>query len=122
MDLPWPVVVEAAAGKKQLEFIQDAMLIALEGENPERYVGDVVGISDTTDTALRLMSRFRNDRMTPDLISELSELQDDYTNVSPVEAIKFINWASRLGIVCRDEEGYRLDSTYAEGLSQVFAT
>lgn len=65
------------------------------------------------------MSTFPDDPMTPDLLSDLSESEEK--SVSPEEVIEFFNWASRLGVVCRDENGYRLDSTYAEGLGRVFA-
>ena len=118
VDLPWPLVVEAAAGNKQLKFIREAIRVTLDGDNPERHVADIVGVSESTDTALHLLSTFPDAPMTPDLLSELSE--EEETSISPEEVIEFFNWASRLGIVCRDENGYRLDSTYAEGLSRVF--
>lgn len=122
-DLPWPIVVEAAAGREKPESIHKALLVALEGENPELHVGDVVGVSDTTDTALHILSTFPGEPMKPDLLSEFSaETKDykEYTNVSPEEVIEFFKWASRLGIVCKDKDGYRLDQTYEEGLRRVF--
>ncbi len=119
VDLPWPLVVEAAAGNKQLKFLDEAIRIALDGDQAEGHVADIVDISKSTDTALRLLSTFPDEPITPDFLSELSE--DGETSLSPEEVIDFFNWASRLGIVCRDEKGHRLDSTYAEGLRRVFA-
>ena len=117
-DLPWPIVVEAAAGREKPESIHKAILVALKCENPELHVGDVVGVSDTTDTALRVLSEIP-DEMTPGLLSEFSK-EKDYKYVSQEEVIEFFSWASRLGIVSMDESGYRLDPTYEEGLKRVF--
>ena len=40
--------------------------------------------------------------------------------MSPEESLDFFDWAGRLGVVCRDEHGYRLDTTYAAGLGRIF--
>ena len=119
VDLPWPLVVEAAAGNKELQSIHEVIGVALDGDRFGRHVADIVGISEGTDTALRLLSTFPDEPMTSDFLSELSD--DEETSLSPEQVIEFFNWAGRLGIVCRDEKGYRLDSTYAEGLRRVFA-
>ena len=118
VDLPWPLVVEAAASNKALQSIHEVIRLALDSDKPERHVADIIGISEGTDTALRLLSTFPDAPMTADFLSELSE--DGEASMSPEEVIEFFNWASRLGIVCRDKNGYRLDSTYAEGLRRAF--
>lgn len=115
VDLPWPLVVGTAA-RKRLESIDEAITVTLnDGQN--RHVSDIIRISENTDTALRLLSTFPDEPMTVDLLSDLSE--DEGTTVSPEEVDDFFKWASRLGVVCRDGNGYRLDSTYAKGLSGV---
>ena len=116
VDLPWPLVVGTAARNKQLESIDEAIRVTLIDEH-NRHVSDIIQISENTDTALRLLSTFPDDSMTADFLSSLSE--DEGTTVSPEEVIDFFNWASRLGVVCRDGNGYRIDSTYAEVLRRV---
>lgn len=120
VDLPWPLVVETAARNKQLESIREVMEATLDGDELEHHVGDIVKVSANTDVAVRLLATFADEPMTSDFLSELSESEE--RRISPEEAIEVFNWASRLGIVCRDEDGYRLDSTYAEGLRRVFGT
>ena len=115
-DLPWSLVVGTAARNKQLKSIDEAIRVTLNDEH-NRHVGDIIRISEKTDTALRLLSAFPNDSMTADFLSDLSA--DEVTTMSPEEVIDFFSWASRLGVVCRDGNGYRLDSTYAEGLRRV---
>ena len=117
VDLPWPLVVGTAAGNKQLESIDEAIRVTLNDEH-NRHVSDIIRISENTDTALRLLSTFPDESMTADFLSGLSE--DEGTTMSPEEVIDFFSWASRLGVVCRDGNGYRLDATYAEGLRRVF--
>jgi hypothetical protein len=52
---------------------------------------------------------------------ELSDLaRDEGASMSPEESLDFFDWAGRLGVVCRDEHGYRLDTTYAAGLGRIF--
>ena len=118
VDDPWPLVVETAANYKQLESIDEAIEMALKDDEDNRQVSDVIRISEATDTALRLLSTFAGEAMTADFLSDLS--MDEGAAISPEEVIYFFNWASRLGVVCRDENGYRLDSTYAEALKRVF--
>ena len=118
LDLPWPLVVETAAANKQLESIDEAISLTLERNEDDLHVADVVGISEGMDTALRLLSTFSDASMTADFLSDLCE--DEGTTMSPEEVVDFFSWASRLGVVYRDEKGYRLDSTYAQGLKRVF--
>ena len=123
-DLPWPLVVGTAARNKQLKSINEAITVTLDDEQ-DRQDSDLVQISRKTDTALRLMSAFPDVSMSADFLSDLSEDpdlsgdSDESTTVSPDEVIDFFSWASRLGVVCRDGNGYRLDSTYAEALRRV---
>ena len=56
--------------------------------------------------------------MTADLLSELSS--DGSVEMTPDETVAFFGWASRLGLVYRKQDGYRLDSTYAAGLKAHF--
>ena len=116
-DLLWPIVVGKAAQNKQLQSIDEAITATLNDEH-NRHVSDVIRISQKTDMALRLLSAFPDETITADFLSDLSE--DEDTAISPEEVIDFFSWASRLGVVCRDGSGYRLDYTYAEGLKQVF--
>ena len=125
-DLPWPLVVGTAARNKQLKSIDEAIRVTLNDEH-NHHVSDIIRISEKTDTALYLLSAFPDVSMTADSLSDLSEDEGlapasrtlGYTTMSPEEVIDFFNWASRLGVVCRDGNGYRLDSTYAEGLRRV---
>ena len=114
VDHPWPLVVETAAGNKQLESIDGAITVTLDDDKHDRHVADIIGISENADTVLRLLATFPGDSMTADFLSELSE--DEGTDMAPEEVVEVFNWASRLGVVRKDRNGYRLDSTYAEGL------
>ncbi|MDE0623435.1 MAG: AAA family ATPase [Bryobacterales bacterium] len=120
-DLPWPLVVGTAARNKHLKSIDEAIEVTLNDEH-NRQVADI-RISEKTDTALRLLSTFPDVSMTADFLSDLTEdpdlSDDESTTMSPEEVIDFFSWASRLGVVCRDGNGYRLDSTYAKGLRRV---
>ena len=118
VDLPWPLVVETAATNKRLESIDEAIRVTLDQDEDNRDVADVIGISEEADTALRLLSTFSDTSMTADFLSALCE--DEGTTMSPEEVVDFFSWASRLGVVYRDQKGYRLDSTYALGLKRVF--
>ena len=110
-------MVGTAARNKQLKSIEDAIRVTLNDEH-NRHVADITRISEKTDAALRLLSDFPDESMTADLLSDLSG--DERTTLSAEEVIDFFSWASRLGVVCRDGNGYRLDSTYAEGLRRAF--
>lgn len=111
IDLPWPVVVEAAALRESIpESIEEATRVALEDQN---LVSDILGLPET-ESALRILSNMFPYNMTPDDLSDLSEKE-----ISPKDALSILDWANRLGIV-QDREGYRLDSTYATGLKEIF--
>lgn len=110
IDLPWPVVVEAAAREPIPESIEEATRVALADQN---LVSDILGLPET-ESALRVLSNMSPDKMTPDDLSELSE-----NEISPKDALRILDWANRLGIV-QDREGYRLDSAYATGLKEIF--
>ncbi|MDE2742480.1 MAG: hypothetical protein OXI58_12890 [Gemmatimonadota bacterium] len=112
LDLPWPVVVEAAAFKEPIsESIEEATRVALADQD---LVSDILRLPET-ESALRILSNMFPDEMTPDDLSELSEERE----VSPEDAFRILDWASRLGIV-HDREDYRLDSAYATGLKEIF--
>ena len=114
---PWPIVVEMAAAHRPVKSIGEAMSLALNDDEKNRHVSDIIGISDTMDTAFRVLSISPGESITPDTISELSVVEGK--DISPEEVVDFLSWAHPLGIVCKDEEGYRLDSTYAEGLKRI---
>ena len=118
-DLPWPLVVGTAARNKQLKSIDEAITDTLHDEHGFN-VSDIIGISEKSDTALRLLSTLSDVSITADLLSELSEEDSTMCPMSPEDVIDFFSWAGRLGVVCRDEDGYRLDHTYARGLKRVF--
>ena len=118
VDLPWPLVVETAAADKQLASIDEAIGVTLDEDEANLHVRDVVGISEDIDTALRVLSTFSGDSITADFLSECCE--DEGTAMSPETVVDFCGWAGRLGVVYRDEKGYRLDATYAQGLKRVF--
>ena len=114
VDLPWPIVLGAAAGQERPESIADAINLALSDDD---LVSDVF-VSPQIKTALHVLSKFSNDSMTADLLSELSG--DIKNKMSPEEAVLFFDWADRLGLVHKDGQGYRLDSAYAAGLEAIF--
>ena len=122
VDFPWPLVLQTAANNKKLESIDEAITTTLDDDKHRRHVGDVLGISENVDTALRLLSTFHDALMTPDILSDLCEVEE--TTMSLEEVERFFNWASHLGVVRKDRDkerkGYRLDRTYAEGLRRAF--
>ena len=117
VDLPWPATAGMAAKCKHLESIDEAAKATLNDDGDNHYVSDML-ISANTDTALRLLTMFSDESMTADFLSDLS--RDEDASMSPEEVIDFFGWADRLGVVCRDGHGYRLDSTYAAGLERIF--
>ena len=114
VDLPWPIVLGAAAGQERPESIADAIDLALSDDG---LVSDVF-VTPQIKTALHVLSKFPNDSMTADLLSELSG--DMKNKMSPEEAVLLFDWADRLGLVHKEGQGYRLDSTYAAGLGTMF--
>ena len=117
VDLPWPSTAGIAARNNQLGSIDEAILATLEEDKDNHCVSDIL-ISANTDVALRLMSTFSDESMTADFLSDLA--RDDGAKMSPEDVIEFFGWADRLGVVCMDGHGYRLDSTYAAGLGRNF--
>ena len=117
IDHPWPPIAGMAAREKHLESINDAANAVWQQDNEFIQVSDIL-ISAGAKTALRLLCTFSPDSITADFLSELSS--EEGTSMSPEEVDQFFDWADRLGIVHRDEFGYRLDSTYAQGLGRVF--
>ena len=116
-DLPWPATVAMAARNKQLESLDDAMNATLEDDRDNHHVADIL-ISKDTKTVLRLLSTFSDESMTADVLSDLAK--DEGASMSPEEILDFFGWADRLGVVCRDGHGYRLESAYAAGLGRIF--
>ena len=117
VDHPWPAIVGIAAQDKHLESIDKAADVALNRDGEHHCISDIL-ISESAKTVLRLMSTFPDEAMTVDFLADLS--QDEDTPMSPEEVDDIIDWADRLGVVHRDETGYRLDSTYARGLERIF--
>lgn len=117
VDHPWPTIVGVAAQDKHLESIDEAAEVALNRDSEHHCISDIL-ISEAAKTVLRLMSTFPDESMTIDFLADLS--QDENTPMSPDDVVDIIDWADRLGIVHRDETGYRLDSTYARGLERIF--
>ena len=113
IDLPWPPIVGMAAQDKNLSTVDEAVSATLQGDFENYYVSDVL-ISSNVAAVLHLMSTFSDESMTADDLSDLSRDEDEA--MSPDEVIDFFRWADRLGIVRRDNLGYRLDSTYAAGV------
>lgn len=124
VDQPWPIVVASAiklmppSMEKIPSSIDEAIRLTFE------FYPDL--ISDTLEVSLvrptlKVLSTYysESESMTVDLISDMSggELGDE---VSPEDVEKAINWASHLGLVHRDDKGYRLDSTYAVGIKADF--
>ena len=116
VDLPWPATAARAAGNKRLKSLEEAVGATLDNGG-NRDFSDVL-ISDDMKVALRLLSDFPDASMTPDVLSDLAT--DEGASMSPEDVIHFFDWADRLGVVCRDKHGYRLDSTYAAGLGRIF--
>ena len=110
IDPLWPVVAQAAAENKS-KSITDAIDAALSGSD---FVSDVfIGLE--TRKALSLLVQFPDDSMVADVLCELAE-----NSIDPETMVRVFDWGSRLGILHSDEQGHRLDSTYAEGLGTVF--
>ena len=117
VDLPWPATVGMAAQDRRLASVDEAASATLDADNDKHYLSDIL-ISTNANAALRLMSTFPDESMTADDLSDLSQGESD--SMSPEDVTEFFSWADRLGIVCRDGHGYRLDSTYAAGLGRIF--
>ena len=118
VDLPWPVVLGAAARKEPPESMADAVSLAVGDEG---LVSDVF-VTPRIKTAFRAWLAYSSDaHLTADDLSDLSGLlQDTASEMSPEEVIRFFDWADRLGLVHKDGQGYRLDSAYAAGLGTMF--
>ncbi len=114
VDMPWPVVAGAAACQDHPQPIADAVSLALANGD---LISDVF-VTPQIKSAFRVLSALPDDPLTADDLSELSEEKD--SRVSAEEAVRFFNWADRLGIVLKDGQGYRLDSTYAAGFRGTF--
>lgn len=108
----WPVVVEAAAENKMMA---DATNIVLD--NGE-IVSDVLAVKEV-EPVLRILLDLDPDPMTSAMFSD-SALVDKNNQVSEEQANRILDWARRLGIVCKEESGYRLDTAYAKGIKAIF--
>ncbi len=108
----WPVVVEAAAKNKMMA---DATNIVLD--NGE-IVSDVLAVKEV-EPVLRILFDLDPDPMTSAMFSD-SALVDKNNQVSEEQANRILDWARRLGIVCKEESGYRLDTAYAKGIKAIF--
>ena len=113
IDMPWPIVLRAASGKKSPPSMAEAIDIALADDD---FVSDAV--IQQTEAPLRTWADFPDDPMTADLLSELSEAKE--SKISLADAVRFLDWADRLGLAHKANQGYRLDSTYAKGIVQRF--
>ena len=118
---PWSIVVEEAAGKSSPATMANATKLTLG--NPE-IVSDVLLDVPAMKSVFRVLLMFSDDvndpiTATANMISEW--VQEEYQEqVSEDEASRILEWASRLGIVCIEENGYRLDTAYVIGLKAIF--
>lgn len=112
VDAPWPVVVETAAGERRPQSMKESADSTLEDQE---LVADILRIPETK-SALRGLSEFA-----PITADELSDISPDLGDkLSLEQAERILHWASRLGIVQRDDKGYRLDTSYAIGVKRFF--
>ena len=117
VDPPWPIVTALAAQAAGPRTMRDAIHLTLE--NHQELISDVLEVPEAKP-ALRVFSEFAGEAMTVDDISDWSvELGDE---ISPEEVTGAVDWASRLGMVHKDDKGYRLDSTYAAGIKDIVET
>ena len=117
VDLPWPAIVAMAARNKKLKSLDESLDAALNGDGNNCRVSDIL-ISEDMKIALRLLSIFSNTPITADELSDLA--RDEGASMSLKKILNFFDWADRLGVVCRERHGYRLDSAYAAGLRRLF--
>lgn len=109
----WPVVVESAAKNKMMA---DATNIVLDNGD---IVSDVLAVSEVK-SVLRILLDWHPEPMTANMISDPGYVEDKNNRVSKEQASLILDWARRLGIVCKDKNGYRLDTAYAQGLTAIF--
>lgn len=109
----WPVVVEAAAENKMMT---DATNIVLDNGD---IVSDVLAVSEVK-SVLRILLDWHPEPMTANMISDPGYIEDSNNRVSNEQASLILDWARRLGIVCKNKNGYRLDTAYAKGLTALF--
>ena len=117
VDLPWPVTLESAVRHKQLKSIDEVNETTLN--NQFEYDCQDILISEDLKVAFRLLSELAGDPVTADELSGF--VQDEGGTMSPEDVVRFFAWADRLGIVYGIGGSYRLDTTYAIGLSRAFA-
>ena len=114
VDPLWPVVAGTAAGQERPASIKDAIDLSLDGKD---MVSDVFVVPEVR-TALQVFSKFPRDLMTADIVAELS--RDLGQGIDPDDVLRVFDWGTRLGILHRVGQEYRLDSAYAKGLGIVF--
>ena len=103
----WPVVVKAAAANRTMA---DATKLAVNND----IISDVLSVS-AVEPVLRILWELR-ETMDDETVFDFTKDQ-----VSTQEEVcRILDWARRLGIVCKEENGYRLDTAYAEGLTAFF--
>jgi hypothetical protein len=103
----WPVVVKAAAANRTMA---DATKLAINND----IISDVLSVS-AVEPVLRILWELR-ETMDDETVFDFTKDQ-----VSTQEEVcRIFDWAHRLGIVCKEENGYRLDTAYAEGLTAFF--
>ena len=115
-DLPWPATVAAAAANKQLSSMEEVVEFCLDDDRIGLSFSDIL-VSDEARTAFSILCELTGDPVTPDELSEF--VQEEGADMSPEDALAFLSWGDRLGVLCRTGESYRLDSTYAMGLARV---
>ncbi len=109
IDTPWPAVVETAA-KDKLESMAEAVDLTL---NNKVLVSDILEVSEAVPVLREL-----SDLVGPLTADDLSDFLSSVLSLEQAERV--LDWASRLGAVQRDGEGYRLDTAYAIGLKRSF--
>ena len=114
VDPLWPVIAGTAAGKERPVSIKAAIDLALDGSD---IVSDILVVPEIS-AALRVFSNFPGEPMTADILAELSSVIGQ--EIDPDDALRIFDWGTRLGILHRAGQDYRLDSAYAKGLETVF--
>ena len=114
VDPLWPVVAGTASGQEPPASIKAAIDLAFEGGD---MVSDVF-VAPEVKTVLQVFSKFPGDPMTADIVADLS--RDLGQEIDPDDALRVFDWGTRLGILHRVGQEYRLDSAYAKGLGIAF--
>lgn len=114
VDLPWPATVAAAAANTELKSMEEVVEFCLDDD--QIGLSDIL-VSDEARIAFGVLCALTGDPVTADELAEF--VQEEGADMSPEDALAFLSWGDRLGVLCRTAESYRLDSTYAMALARV---